>query len=151
MKTYELTIKGKAYKVDIDKFDGKRALVKVDGKPYEVDVEKGSEAAFSGAPGPTLSSTQTQEAPQAAPEPPVAHVASVASGGDVIAPMPGLILEIMVSVGDSVEAGRPVAKIEAMKMENDIPAPANGTVKEILVKKGDTVSTEETLIVIDQA
>ncbi len=62
MKTYELTIKGKAYKVDIDKFDGKRALVKVDGTPYKVDVEKASEAAFSGAAGPALSSTQTQEA-----------------------------------------------------------------------------------------
>jgi biotin carboxyl carrier protein len=64
--------------------------------------------------------------------------------------MPGMVLEIMVSVGDSVAAGVPVIKIEAMKMENEIPAPVSGTVKEIRVKVGDRVSTDETLLVIDQ-
>jgi pyruvate carboxylase subunit B len=65
--------------------------------------------------------------------------------------MPGLILEIMVAVGDQVMAGTPVIKMEAMKMENQIPSPANGTVKEIAVKVGDNVSTDETLIVLEQA
>ena len=65
--------------------------------------------------------------------------------------MPGLILEIMVAVGDQVMAGTPVMKMEAMKMENQIPSPANGTVKEIAVKVGDNVSTDETLIVLEQA
>ena len=64
--------------------------------------------------------------------------------------MPGLILDVMVSVGDRLQAGTPVVKMEAMKMENEIPAPANGTVKEIRVKVGDSVSTDETLLVIDQ-
>ena len=65
--------------------------------------------------------------------------------------MPGLILEIMVEVGDQVTAGTPVMKMEAMKMENQIPSPANGTVKEIAVNVGDNVSTDETLIVLEQA
>jgi biotin carboxyl carrier protein len=65
--------------------------------------------------------------------------------------MPGLILEIMVAVGDQVTAGTPVIKMEAMKMENQIPSAANGTVKEIAVKVGDNVSTDETLIVLEQA
>jgi biotin carboxyl carrier protein len=65
--------------------------------------------------------------------------------------MPGLILEIMVAVGDQVMAGTPVMKMEAMKMENQIPSPTNGTVKEIAVKVGDNVATDETLIVLEQA
>ena len=151
MKTFELSIGEKAYKIDVEKFDGKRATVKVDGKPYEIDVKKGAGA----VPGPTSLSTPTQSVPPTATptghEPPVAPVQSAPSGGEVTAPMPGLILEIMVEVGDQIAAGTPVMKMEAMKMENQIPAPANGTVKEIAVKVGDNVSTDETLIVLEQA
>jgi biotin carboxyl carrier protein len=64
--------------------------------------------------------------------------------------MPGLILDIMVAVGDQVVAGTPVIKMEAMKMENQIPSPVNGTVKTIAVKVGDNVSTDETLMVLEQ-
>jgi biotin carboxyl carrier protein len=62
--------------------------------------------------------------------------------------MPGLILEIMVAVGDQVTAGMPVMKMEAMKMENEIPSPANGTVQSIAVSVGDNVATDATLMVI---
>ena len=85
-----------------------------------------------------------------APEPPLAPVRTAPSGGKVTAPMPGLILEIMVAVGDHVVSGTPVVKMEAMKMENEIPSPVNGTVKTITVKKGDNVSTDETLMVIEE-
>ena len=150
MKTFELTVGGKAYKVEVERFDGKHAVVKVDGKSYDVDVQKAAEAFFPGAPPVTYSSTDTQNVAPVAPEPPASHVASVPSGGEVIAPMPGLVLDVMVSTGEHVVVGTPVVKIEAMKMENEIPAPANGTVKEVLVKVGDRVSTDETLLVIDQ-
>ncbi|MBW1743304.1 MAG: hypothetical protein JRJ47_07720, partial [Deltaproteobacteria bacterium] len=70
---------------------------------------------------------------------------SAPSGGEVTAPMPGLILEIMVAVGDQVSAGMPV-----MKMENEIPSPANGTIKTIAVKVGDSVATDEALMVIEE-
>jgi biotin carboxyl carrier protein len=145
MKTFELSIGEKTYKVDVEKFDGKRAVVRVDGKPYEIEVKKGS----------TPLSTPTKPVPEkampAGPEPPLAAVPSTASGGEVTAPMPGLILDIMVAIGDQVAAGSPVIKMEAMKMENQIPSPVNGTVKTIAVKVGDNVSTDETLMVIEQA
>lgn len=149
MKTFEITVGGKPYKIDIEDFDGKRAVVKVDGKPFEIDVKKAADSVLSGAVGSSYPSAETHKAAPAVPEPPVAHVGSVPSGGEVIAPMPGLILKVMVSVGDRVAAGTPVIKIEAMKMENEIPAPATGKVNEIRVKEGDRVSTDETLLVID--
>lgn len=150
MKNFELTVGGKNYKVDIEKFDGKRAVVKVNGKSYEIDVKKASEALFSAHPAQPPASDAQGTAP-VPPEPHLAPVASVPSGGQVVAPMPGLILDVMVSVGDSVAAGTPVVKMEAMKMENEIPASVSGTVKELRVKKGDRVSTDELLLLIDEA
>ncbi len=50
---------------------------------------------------------------------------------DIIAPMPGLILDIMVKVGDEIEAGSSILILEAMKMENVIKAEGNGIVKSI--------------------
>lgn len=149
MKKFELTVGGKDYKVDIEKFDGKRAVVKVDGKSYEIDVKKAAEAIFSAYPASPPAS-DAQETASAAPEPHPAPVALLSSGGQVVAPMPGLILDIMVSVGDTVVAGTPVVKMEAMKMENEIPAPVGGTVRELSVKKGDRVSTGELLLLIDE-
>ena len=148
MKTFELKVGEKTYRVDIEQFDGKRAVVKVDGRPYEVEVGKDAAGIAASALG-----SVPPAAPQAqpvAPEPSVAPVASVPSGGKVIAPMPGLILEVRVSVGDSVVAGTPVVTIEAMKMENEILAPVNGAVKEVRVKAGDRVSTDDILLVIDE-
>jgi biotin carboxyl carrier protein len=150
MKRFELTVGGKDYKIDIEKFDGKQAVVKVDGRPYEIDVKKATEGHSPGRlASPPVS--DTQRVSPAVPEPPLAPIAAVPSGGQVLAPMPGMVLEIMVAVGDSVVAGTPVVKMEAMKMENEIPAPMNGTVKEIRVKVGDRVSTDEALLVMDEA
>ncbi len=150
MKTFELSVGDKAYRVDVEKFNGKRALVRVDGKRYEVEVRKSAGVVSKPAPVSTPAQPVVQKATPLAPEPPLAPVRSVPSGGEVTAPMPGLILDIMVAVGDHVVAGTPVIKMEAMKMENEIPSPVNGTVKTIAVKVGDNVSTDETLIAIEE-
>ena len=64
----------------------------------------------------------------------------------VVAPMPGRILEIYVEPGDDVELGQVVGVLEAMKMENEIGSTVEGTVKEVLVKAGDTVALKDALI-----
>jgi biotin carboxyl carrier protein len=151
MKTFELSVGDKAYKVDVEKFDGKRAMVRVDGKLYEVDIKKGSAAVSKPASVSTPAPPVPRKEAPAGYEPPAAPTQSAPSSGDVTAPMPGLILEIMVAVGDQVATGAPVIKMEAMKMENQIPSPVNGTVKSITVKVGDNVSTDETMMVIEQA
>ncbi|MCD4701825.1 MAG: biotin/lipoyl-binding protein, partial [Candidatus Aegiribacteria sp.] len=55
------------------------------------------------------------------------------------APLPGLILKVMVKEGDQVDNGQPVAIMEAMKMENEIESPVSGTVREILVSEGENI------------
>jgi biotin carboxyl carrier protein len=150
MKTFELSVGDKTYKIDVEKFDGKRALVRVDGKPYEIEVETGASAVSKPTPVSMPARLVVQKATPVAPEPPLAPVRTAPSGGEVTAPMPGLILEIMVAIGDHVVSGTPVVKMEAMKMENEIPSPVEGTVKTITVKAGDNVSTDETLMVIEE-
>ena len=80
--------------------------------------------------------------------PPAETAAPTASGVNVTSPLPGNILSIKVSNGQSVKAGDVLIIIEAMKMENEVLAPQDGTVKQILVNKGAVVATGDVLIVI---
>lgn len=66
----------------------------------------------------------------------------------VRAPMPGLVLTILKTAGETVERGETVAVLEAMKMENDLTTPHGGIVKEVLVNQGQTVNQNDVLLVI---
>lgn len=68
---------------------------------------------------------------------------------DVMAPMPGLVLDIMVAPGDTVTAGTPLLILEAMKMENVLKAEGDGEVRAISVAKGDAVEKRQLLIEIE--
>ena len=65
---------------------------------------------------------------------------------DVPAPMPGLILDVLVQPGDTVTTGTPLLIMEAMKMENVLKADGDGVVKSIHVKKGEAVDKRQLLI-----
>ena len=64
----------------------------------------------------------------------------------IIAPMPGLIVRVNVSVGDRVEAGQGLVVMEAMKMENELRATAAGTVKSVEVAPGTAVEKGALLV-----
>ena len=68
---------------------------------------------------------------------------------EILAPMPGKIIEILVEVGDQVEEDQELMVLEAMKMENVIPATDSGKVAEIKVKLDDTVNTNQVLVVLE--
>ena len=84
--------------------------------------------------------------PAAAPATPAAAPAT--GGSEVVAPLSGSIVEVLVAVGDTVSDGDPVFVIEAMKMETEIRASASGSVQSIAVKKGDAIQAEQSLMVI---
>jgi biotin carboxyl carrier protein len=65
---------------------------------------------------------------------------------DIKAPMPGLILEVLVQVGDTVKEGDYLLVLEAMKMENTLTALGDGVVKSVLVTKGEKVEKNQMLI-----
>jgi len=72
-------------------------------------------------------------------------------GGSVTAPMHGLLLEIRVSEGDTVEAGQTLAVLEAMKMHYEIVAEAEGTVSGVIASEGVQVAADDLLIEIEVA
>ncbi len=67
----------------------------------------------------------------------------------VTAPMPGLVVNVLVAEGDEVKAGQGLLVLEAMKMQNEIPAPGAGTVVSLPVEEGGKVMTGDTLAVIE--
>lgn len=138
--------------------------VKVDGKIFEVEVEKVGGGYQSLTPGSLNAAgafqpqaqpvqQQAQPAPAAAPaaQAPAAAPAPAASGsgadGEVVSPMPGKILKVIADNGAHVEAGDVILILEAMKMENEIVAPIAGTVS-LSVSVGQTVDTDALLATV---
>ena len=73
------------------------------------------------------------------------------SGGQVLAPMHGLLLQLKVAEGDQVTRGQPLAIMEAMKMQHEIQAGADGQIKQILATRGTQVAADQLLIEIELA
>lgn len=127
----------------------KKYNITVNGNTYEVLVE---EADAVSAPV-TYTAPVAVPAPVAAPAAPVAPKASAApkasSAGagavKVTSPMPGTILAIKVTAGQTVKKGDVICVLEAMKMENDIPAPQDGVIASIDVQKGASVNAGDVL------
>ena len=119
----------------------KRYTITVNGTVYDVVVEEADASGVVAAPV-----VAPVAAPVATPKPAVKPAASGATGAtQVTAPMPGTILDVKVSVGQSVKKGDVICVLEAMKMENDIPAPADGVIASINVQKGASVAANDLL------
>ncbi len=127
--------------------------VTLNGKTYEVEVEKGKAILLDEyealAPAPAQTAAP-EPAAQAAPAAAPAAVAPVnlAAGETVAAPMPGNILRIDVKQGDTVKEGQILVILEAMKMENEIVSPKDGTVAQVVTSKGAVVDTGSPLVII---
>lgn len=134
--------------------------VKVDGKIFEVEVEKVGGGYQSLTPGSLNAAgaiqpqaqpvqQQAQPAPAAAAPAPAPTPAASGSGadGEVVSPMPGKILKVIADNGAHVEAGDVILILEAMKMENEIVAPIAGTVS-LSVSVGQTVDTDALLATV---
>ena len=150
MGRYRLTIGDKTFEVEVLGVQGEQARVLVNGRTYEVKYQPltPGTAVPAPAPPPPPKVTPPRPAAPARPSPQPEKPAAAGEPGAVTAPMPGSILEVLVTVGDQVQIGDTVVKLEAMKMENDLQATVAGTVREVRVSKGDNVSVGEVLVVI---
>ena len=66
----------------------------------------------------------------------------------VVAPMPGKVVRVLVAAGEKVEAGQGLLVVEAMKMQNEVRSPKSGVVERLMVKEGQAVNAGEVLVVI---
>lgn len=128
--------------------------VTLNKRVYEVEVEEGSamlvdeyELAAPAAPAAPVPAA-VAAAPVAAAAPAAPAAAGLAAGTVVEAPMPGNVLKINVTQGQTVKEGDVLLVLEAMKMENEITATKSGTVAQIVTAKGAVVETGSPLVVI---
>lgn len=159
MGKYNFRINGHDYQVDVNSVEGGIADVTVNGTDYKVEladavpapaqqaVRPAPQATFTAAPAPQATAPAAQTTAQTAARTATAS-APQGKGEVVTAPLPGVILDIKVKVGDAVKAGQTVAVLEAMKMENEIESTASGTVTAVNAGKGDSVLEGAAIITI---
>ena len=143
MKEYKYTINGDKYQVTINEVADTTAKVTVNGTEYTVEWEKPEVKKPAAVVKPVVK-------PAAAAAAPAAPTASAPVNGHPIkTPLPGVIIDVKVNVGDTVTKGQTVVLLEAMKMENNINADRDGKVASISVAKGDTVADGAVLVVLE--
>ena len=151
MKEYQYKVQGVDYTVCIEDIEGNIAKVTVNDIPFEVEMPATLRSPRKTpikpvSPVVTQAATTTAAAPAA---PAAAKPAPVAGAGKkVLAPLPGTISKVCVTVGQQVHMGDTVVVLEAMKMQNNIEAESNGEITSILVNKGDAVMEGTALVTI---
>ncbi|MCD8203247.1 MAG: biotin/lipoyl-binding protein [Prevotella sp.] len=141
MEKYKYKINGNKYEITVNGIENNIASVVVNGEEFKVEIER--------EPEPVKQKVVVKPAKPAAPKPVNSNPSKPTSNNAVLAPLPGVIKEVRVAVGDVVKIGDTVVILEAMKMANNIDTEIAGTVKEILVQEGESVMESTPLIVIE--
>jgi len=149
MKQFIYRINGQEYIVAVNKMDGELAEVAVNGTNYKVELVNNEEEVSIVARPATKAPAAAQTAPKATAAVPVSSKPAGGGAGVVKSPLPGIIIDIKVNVGDAVKKGQTVAMLEAMKMENAIQAPIDGKVTGIHTNKGDSILEGVAILTIE--
>lgn len=128
--------------------------ITINGETYLVEMEELGDQASQTAVSQSTSAPTTMATPTTPPAEPaaVAQSAQVPTASvpatAMTAPMPGVIIKLLVTPGETVQENQPLLVLEAMKMENEIVANKAGTVDQLFVSKNDSVNAGDPLIQI---
>lgn len=139
MNKYLLRINDKNLEVKLIKREGSLLSFETGGQSYQVEVSPLIQLQQQSAVVSATTATTPKAAAKVSTKP-----------GTLCAPMPGIIVNILVKEGDQVQSGQKLLVIEAMKMENNLSAPSTGTIKKICVKKGDEVKDGQELVILGE-
>jgi len=160
MRRYTLDISDREFVIDVQELSADQFEVVVGDESYQVTLSSdenlaeavitpGLQSGAGAAPRASAASTVAKvrkEASPAAAAPAARKPAGPAGKGALCAPMPGVILEVSVKAGDTVERGQQVAVLDAMKMHNVIGAPRAGTIAEVFVVAGQNVDHGDAIV-----
>jgi biotin carboxyl carrier protein len=163
--TYDVTIDGKHYRLELNRADGRWSCLldgreveadavlvlpdmlslRIGNQAYEVKCERvGGDMHL--CVGSARLAVEVRD-----PRSLRGRVRAVNEHGprNLVAPMPGKIVRLLVSQGAEVEAGAGVLVVEAMKMQNEIKSPKKGTIQKILVSEGAAVNAGDVLAIVE--
>jgi biotin carboxyl carrier protein len=161
----QIALNGKPHQVELARA-GERMRCTIDGSPLEADAVQIAPGIYSilidgeslearvEPDGPTLRVTVGTREWQAEIRDPREWRRNRTGAADaegrqqVLAPMPGKIVRVLIAAGGTVETKQGLFVVEAMKMQNEIRSPKAGTVERLLVKEGQTVNAGEVLAII---
>lgn len=138
------TLNGKKRLVEIVRVAADRFTAIIDNRPYAIFIAKDGEINVNGEVyAVQVLDEQIQKLIKSSPD------TFAKKALTMKAPMPGLVVEVLVTQGDSVKKGQGLLIVEAMKMQNDMKASRGGIVKQVFVSKGQTVNSGDKLIIIE--
>ena len=146
MKSYDFKVNGQSFTARIIEYTDTKVIVDLNGDNYEVEMTSETSAAPIAALAPQRPAPTPRNKVKKPQSPPMT---GTSGPGAVTAPIPGVVKQIMVSVGDQVKNDTVVLLLEAMKMENQITAGVDGTITQIAVDLGDSVDDGQLLVQIE--
>lgn len=147
MKKFKFTINGNQYETDIINVEDNVAEIEVNGTLYTVEVDKEIKTIKTPKLVREVSIASTDSHPSVAK---TSSPTSPKGAGSINSPLPGVILDIFVKVGDRVKVGQKLMTLEAMKMENLIESDKEGIITSVTKQKGDSVMEGDLLISIGE-
>jgi len=139
MKHFKFTIRGHDYDVEVTSLEGQVARVEVNGTKYKVEIQSEKKASKT----PRLIRKDIPKIKDS-------HmIKKDASLYQIKAPLPGVIMQVKVKVGDEVKRGDNLLIYEAMKMENNLASEREGRVSAIKVSAGDSILQGDVLLEIE--
>ncbi len=146
-----LRLDGTPVDVTFDALGGGRYVLLADGQSVPVVVEPGPRGALRVTLDGQATAVRVQDEHDLLLERFGLKEDAAAGECEVRAPMPGLVLDVRVAVGDTVAADEGLVVLEAMKMENELCAPAAGVVHALHAHPGDAVDKDTLLVELDLA
>lgn len=139
MKKFKFAIDGKDYDVEVLSLTGNIARLKVNGADYNVEIKRDTKVNKT----PIVVRSPVRE--------PQREIEKKTGGPktEVKSPLPGIVIKIFVSIGESVRKDQKLFSLEAMKMENEIKAERDGIISGIKVTPGQSVLQDEVIIEMD--
>jgi len=148
MKEFTFKINGAEYTCAVEELEAGKTKVTVNGKVYEVETAAPAAQAKKAAPAPQPAPAAPKAEAAPAPKQEAKPTATQAVGVQVKSPLPGSVIKVLVSEGQTVKRGDTLLTLESMKMENAIMAEQDGTVKQIAVTAGQNVMQDDLLVVL---
>jgi glutaconyl-CoA/methylmalonyl-CoA decarboxylase subunit gamma len=147
MRKFKFKINGHDYEVDIKNIEDNLAELEVNGSPYTVELDQAIETSKTPKLVRSVSIPSTDAHPSGAK---TSNPQAPKGAGNIKSPLPGVILDVTVKVGDHVKIGQKLLVLEAMKMENVIESDKEGVIASIAKQKGDSVMEGDILISIGE-